>query len=106
MFATFMAAIAVWFQSVTTSALTGDASATTRQTFAAAIPLTIPSDVILMRASLVYLRPGSGGDGPARRSDAFALKRCAAMGKATSVALVYLPRACRTPSTRASRLAG
>jgi hypothetical protein len=62
--AAFMTAIAVWFQSVMTSALEGDASATTRQTFAAAIPLvTAPlvtaSGRILMSTSFAgYLTAG------------------------------------------------
>ena len=51
MFAAFIAAMAVWFQSVMTSALEGDASTTTRHTLAAVTPLTMARGTILMVAS-------------------------------------------------------
>src|SRR4030095_1458679 len=51
MFAAFIAAMAVWFQSVMTSALAGDDSATTRHTLAAVTPLKIARGIILMVAS-------------------------------------------------------
>ena len=51
MFAAFIAAMAVWFQSVMTSALEGDASTKTRHTLAAVTPLTMARGIILMVAS-------------------------------------------------------
>src|SRR4030095_8667578 len=50
-FAAFIAAIAVWFQSVMTSALAGDANTTTKHTLAAVTPLTMARGTILMVAS-------------------------------------------------------
>jgi hypothetical protein len=51
MFAAFIAAMAVWFQSVMTSALEGDASTSTRHTLAAVTPLTMARRIVLMAAS-------------------------------------------------------
>src|ERR1041384_1855524 len=55
-FAAFIAAMAVWFQSVMTSALAGDDSAATRHTLAVVTPLTIARGIILMVRLLVVSR--------------------------------------------------